>query len=297
MSEGENRWSLIREFLKAYWWAILIILAVPILLNFIVLIPAFLPIVGGSVEWLSFHGSYIGSVIASLITLYVLYKQLQHNHEENERTRQENQAVNEKNRQLQLNILKYEQEKQWLQEMRTACVNNICSYSNNDVMEICNSFHFYSDIKIILSKIKALMDRLAQTDTAVGFLMPITDIDKSSKDFDRHRQTAYASYMRMIKDIQTLANFINNDYKTIQSKLIMPDFKLSSDVKQSVETMIITPRISNIDDINTNLALVAIQRSSASGVIFEDMRNASLNYLKQQEERINKILTDNNGTR
>ena len=101
----------------------------------------------------------------------------------------------------------------------------------------------------------------------------------------------------MIKDIQTLANFINNDYKTIQSKLIMPDFKLSSDVKQSVETMIITPRISNIDDINTNLALVAIQRSSASGVIFEDMRNASLNYLKQQEERINKILTDNNGTR
>ena len=83
MSEGENRWSLIREFLKAYWWAILIILAVPILLNFIVLIPAFLPIVGGSVERLSFHGSYIGSVIASLITLYVLYKQLQHNHEEN----------------------------------------------------------------------------------------------------------------------------------------------------------------------------------------------------------------------
>lgn len=297
MNEPQKKQNLFWTFLKAYWWAILMVLIAPVLLNFIILMPAFSSIVGTETDWLSFHGSYIGSVIASLITLYVLYKQLQHNHEENERTRRENQAVNEKNRQLQLNILKYEQEKQWLQEMRTACVNNICSYSNNDVMEICNSFHFSPDIKIILPKIKALMDRLAQTDTAVGFLTPITNIDKSSTDFNGHRETAYASYMRMIKDIQTLANFINNDYKTIQSKLLMPDFELSSDVKKSVEIMIIIPRISNVNDINTNLALIAIQRSSASGVIFEDMRNASLNYLKQQEERINKILTDNNGTK
>lgn len=297
MNGPQKKQNLFWMFLKAYWWAILIILVVPVLLNYIVLIPAFAPIVGDSSDWLSFHGDYIGAVIASLITLYVLYKQLQHNHEENEKTRRENQAVNEKNRQLQLNILKYEQEKQWLQEMRTACVNNICSYNNNDVMEICNSFHFSPDIKIILPKIKALMDRLVQTDTAVGFLMSITNIDKSSTDFNGHRETAYTSYMRMIKDIQTLANFINNDYKTIQSKLLMPNFELSSDVKKSVEIMIIIPRISNVNDINTNLALIAIQRSSASGVIFEDMRNASLNYLKQQEERINKILTDNDGTR
>ena len=47
-------------------------------------------------DWLSFYGSYIGLVIASLITLYVLYKQLQHNHEDNEKTRRDNQAVNEK---------------------------------------------------------------------------------------------------------------------------------------------------------------------------------------------------------
>lgn len=297
MSKKKNRWNLIREFLKAYWWTILIILVVPVLLNFIILMPAFSPIIGKDTDWLSFHGSYIGSVIASLITLYVLYKQLQHNHEENEKTRQENQTVNEKNRQLQLNILKYEQEKQWLQEMRTACVNNICSYSNNDVMEICNSFHFYPNIKIILSKIKALMDRLAQTDTAVGVLMPITNIDKSTMDFNGHRETEYTRYMRMIKDIQTLANFINSDYEKIQSMLRMSDFELSSDVKKSVETMSISPRISNINDINTHLALIAIQRSKASEAIFENIRSESMQYLKQQEERINKILSEEHGTR
>ncbi len=65
--------------------AILIRLGAPVLLNFIIFIPAFSPIVGGSPDWLSFYGSYIGLVIVSLITLYVLYKQLQHNHEDNEK--------------------------------------------------------------------------------------------------------------------------------------------------------------------------------------------------------------------
>lgn len=297
MSERKNRLNLIGVFLKAYWWVILIILIVPILLNFIIMIPAFSSIVGEDTDWLSFHGSYIGSVITSLITLYVLYKQLQHNHEENENTRHENQTLNEKKRQLQLKILRYEQEKQWLQEMRMACVNNTCSYNHNDVLEVCNYFQFSQNFNIILSKIKALMDRLAQTDTAVGFLMPMTNIDKFGEDFNTSKKTAYERYMQIIKDLQILAVFINNDYQIIQMTLSMSDFELSPKVKQFVETKIITPRLSNIEVINTELVSIAIQRSYVSKDIFEDMRDASLKYLKQQEERINKILTDTDGTR
>ena len=87
---------MFKAFLKEYWWAILIRLGAPVLLNFIIFIPAFSQIVGGSSDWLSFYARYIGLVIASLITLYVLYKQLQHNHEDNEKTRRDNKAVNEK---------------------------------------------------------------------------------------------------------------------------------------------------------------------------------------------------------
>ena len=172
MSEQKNKWDLFKAFLKAYWWAILIILITPVLLNFIILSPVFLTIIGGSSEWLSFHGSYIGSVIASMITLYVLYKQPKHNHEENEKTRIENQAVNENNRQLQLNILKYEQEKQWLQEMRLACVNNIDSYNLNDIREICTAFTFH-DYEYISPKIKNIIDKLDYTDTTIYSLFPI----------------------------------------------------------------------------------------------------------------------------
>lgn len=296
MNEPQKKPNLLCTFLKAYWWAILIILAVPILLNFIVLIPAFLPIVGGSVEWLSFHGSYIGSVIASLITLYVLYKQLQHNHEENEKTRRENQVVNEKNRQLQLDLLKYEQEKQWLQEMRTACVNNVCSYNNNDVQEICIAFSFHPNLEYILSKVKVVMNRLAQTDTTIGFLMFKIDSDSWSLKFDKEKEKLYKEYIQIIKDIQTLANFINQNVHNIQIGLLVSS-NLSTDVKTSVETMIIIPQLSNVDDINSRLAMIAIQRSAAASVIYESIRTASFNYLKKQQERINKILTEEHGTR
>lgn len=292
MNEPQKKPNLLCTFLKAYWWAILIILAVPISLNFIVLIPAFLPIVGGSVEWLSFHGSYIGSIIASLITLYVLYKQLQHNHEENERTRQENQIVNEKNRQLQLKILSYEQETQWLQEMRSACINNIDSYNVNDIREICTAFTFH-DYEYISPKIKNIIDKLDYTDTTICSLLPIAG-DKYTQTFDEQRQRAYKEYMLMIQDIGILAIFLNKDYETIQVGL--PFAHLSSKVKTNVNVQIVVPGLDK-KYINAQLASIALNRLSGERDIYESIRTASFNYLKKQQERINKILTEEHGTR
>lgn len=292
MNEPQKKPNLLCTFLKAYWWAILIILAVPISLNFIVLIPAFLPIVGGSVEWLSFHGSYIGSIIASLITLYVLYKQLQHNHEENERTRQENQIVNEKNRQLQLKILSYEQETQWLQEMRSACINNIDSYNVNDIREICTAFTFH-DYEYISPKIKNIIDKLDYTDTTICSLLPIAG-DKYTQTFDEQRQRAYKEYMLMIQDIGILAIFLNKDYETIQVGL--PFAHLSSKVKTNVNVQIVVPGLDK-KYINARLASIALNRLSGERDIYESIRTASFNYLKKQQERINKILTEEHGTR
>lgn len=292
MNEPQKKPNLLCTFLKAYWWAILIILTVPILLNFIVLIPAFLPIVGGSVEWLSFHGSYIGSIIASLITLYVLYKQLQHNHEENERTRQENQIVNEKNRQLQLKILSYEQETQWLQEMRSACINNIDSYNVNDIREICTAFTFH-DYEYISPKIKNIIDKLDYTDTTICSLLPIAG-DKYTQTFDEQRQRAYKEYMLMIQDIGILAIFLNKDYETIQVGL--PFAHLSSKVKTNVNVQIVVPGLDK-KYINAQLASIALNRLSGERDIYESIRTASFNYLKKQQERINKILTEEHGTR
>lgn len=287
MNEPQKKQNLFWTFLKAYWWAISIILIAPVLLNFIILIPAFSPVVGGSLDWLSFHGSYIGSVIASLITLYVLYKQLQNNHEENEKTRRENQAVNEKNRQLQLKILKYEQETQWLQEMRSACINNINSYNVNDIREICNAFLFH-DYEYISPKIKDVIDKLDYTDTTICSMLPIAD-DECTHTFDEQRQRAYKEYMLMIQDIGILAIFLNKGYEAIQKGL--PFANLPSNVKTEVYAQIIIPQLDK-KDANARLAAIALHRLSTEKGIYVRMRTVSFCYLKNQQERINKILIE-----
>lgn len=91
----------------------------------------------------------------------------------------------------------------------------------------------------------------------------------------------------MVEEIQTLANFINNDYPTIQSMLENPTSPLSSDTKQIITNEIVAY---HVNDVNTHLACIAIRRASDSESIFEEMRRASMKYLKMQETRINKIL-------
>ena len=98
------------NFLKKYWYWVLLILLAPIAINFILLIPVFLPIAGDDKTWLAFWGSYSSALITSMITLFVLYRQLMQNQKENEENRKTNKEENEKNRQLQLRVLKHQQE-------------------------------------------------------------------------------------------------------------------------------------------------------------------------------------------
>lgn len=67
------------DFLKKYWWWIIIaFIAIPIILNAILLIPAFTPIVGDNTVWLSFFGSLIGA-LASFVMIFFTAKTLEHN--------------------------------------------------------------------------------------------------------------------------------------------------------------------------------------------------------------------------
>lgn len=284
----KNKRALLKVFLKAYWWAILIVLFAPVLLNFIILIPAFSPVVGKDTDWLSFHGSYIGSVIASLITLYVLYKQLQHNHEENERTRRDNQAINEKNRQLQLNILKYEQQRQWLLESKTSLINNVHAYNHNDVREVCHAIMFHHEKEDISSKIKALIDRIDQCDMAVRLLISIDD--KNSQDFNSIRRQSYDEYIHIIKDIQQLTWFVNQGYLTISVALMSMPYP--DTLREEIQKKIIVPNISDPKAVNIKLSEIALGRADETLRIYKSIWDATFKYIHQQNIDIEQILTE-----
>lgn len=67
------------DYLRKYWWYFVIgFIIVPIILNIILLIPAFTPIVGDNTVWLSFFGSLIGA-LASFVMIFFTAKTLEQN--------------------------------------------------------------------------------------------------------------------------------------------------------------------------------------------------------------------------
>ena len=61
--------------MKKYWWIALVILLMPIALNFILLTPSFTAIVGDEIAWLSFWGGYLGAIISTAAAFIILYIQ------------------------------------------------------------------------------------------------------------------------------------------------------------------------------------------------------------------------------
>ena len=73
---------MIKKILKKYWViSLMIALLTPIILNFILLIPAFTNIVGTETDWLEFWGTYL-SAIASFAMVFITWKTLEQNREQ-----------------------------------------------------------------------------------------------------------------------------------------------------------------------------------------------------------------------
>lgn len=89
---------------KLDWFILVILLISPILINYIVLGVSVGATINGSIDgWLGYYGTLIGSII----TMFVLY-----------RTRTWNKDDNEDTRKTQNNILKYQVKQVWLEGLR-----------------------------------------------------------------------------------------------------------------------------------------------------------------------------------
>lgn len=136
-----------RDFFKRYWLIMLLLIICPVAVNYIVIIPNFLPIVGDSGEWLTFFGSFIGSAIMAGITLYVLQEQLQQNQDENRQNRDDNRTENESNRLQSQKFRLQEIELKWFDDLKQVCSKLYSAFSSNEVViasdldPLSDSFH------------------------------------------------------------------------------------------------------------------------------------------------------------
>lgn len=190
---------MIIKFLKKYWWVILAVVLAPLIINVLILWPAFFCFVGEDTDWLGFWGAYIGTILSSVIAFYVLHKQLEQNHTEN---------CN--NRELQISILEYQTKSQWLIELKSKMVDFYNAFSQNDITMLGDCFESYDKKEYINKEIKRISDKMKNADFAKGLLFP-KDIDHNESKFLVRLHGYEDEFNALLEDLNWLAILFGND--------------------------------------------------------------------------------------
>ncbi len=261
--------SLLRN--KWIWFILGVIILIPLILNWILDLPALYSIVGDDEVWLSFWGSYIGSIFSSLMAVFILYKQLNQNHEENKT-----------NRKLQLTIFAYQRQKEWLNKMREACIKNVFSYDTNEIVEVLNIMLFDKYKAFSLTK-KYLAD-LAKTDTCVAFLGNENTSFRSV--FHSQRKNIFKEYSQLIEDIKlVVASLMNSDNKSFEDYcLYIKKNDASETFVNAIRKHVINNKLS--DDVNLSQA-AAYYIDKCCPNYLEKIRKITQEYLNQENKRLN----------
>jgi len=174
-----------------------------------------------SSSWLSFWGGYIGSIISALIAMFILWKQLnqnhdeseknrQQNHDESEKNRQQNHDESEKNRELQLAILKHGQEKARLSELKKALANYMSSFNYLEIDRVAdnmiNGKYDQEDYKCLTN----LLSDVNEKKTILGMLFPENLEPDFLKKYDFAFDKLYVIYTFTITDVTAFFSFIKN---------------------------------------------------------------------------------------
>lgn len=270
-----------KDFLKKYWWCVIIIVFAPIVINYLLLIPTIGPVVGDDVHWLSFWGSYLAALIPTVGAFMILYIQRRDSLGENEKRRKEN----DENRNLQINILKYQQEMQWLNEKRDILIDCVMSLSRDNLIELSNKMQTQ---QFILLDIKHLLERLVRNDSRIGFMRVSTKTQEYNK-FDTIRKNAYEAYREALLDIQEIAIlFLTTDY-TIRYSLL----------ESHRQKGLISPRLNSIFSQYIPERIVLFQQNPAdlANKIIDSLpdlmvitRDSALEYVRAEEKRITQLI-------
>lgn len=161
------------RYIKEYFIQLLLIIVTPLIINTLMVQPMLFPITGDSSSWLSFWGSYIGAVLSSAIALYILYKQYQQNHTENIA-----------NRNLQLSVIRYNQELDKLRDLRTALVDFQASFDYMEITNIASKFidgHFSEEER---ARLKYLVRDIDEKGFKATLLLDLMSSSNSVNEFN-----------------------------------------------------------------------------------------------------------------
>ena len=287
-------------YIKKYAIQLLLIIVTPLIINILMIQPILFPITGDSSSWLDFWGSYIGAVLSSAIAIYILYKQNLQNHIENI-----------SNRNIQLSVIKYNQELDKLRDLRTALVAFRASFDYIEITNIAYKFvdgHFGEEERMRLNYLVRDIDEKELNVTLLIDLMPKSD---SIKKFNSIYNKLYNSYGLILGDFSSFLDLMQDLPQTKAEKRTYIEERLSvwdTYDKQQKEMVLnkipeFTPQKSISDIIKSHGNYENIEEEASDIVkerLLETIKDSSLkdnlkkciqDILSEEQDRIYAILS------
>ncbi|MBO7200859.1 MAG: hypothetical protein J6V54_05615 [Bacteroidales bacterium] len=273
--------------------AIIIIFSWPLIVNCLYNVETDCEVLHKPQEWTIFWGSYIGSIISAAVAFIILFLQRKDNRAENEINRKEN----EKNRILQLKILEQQQEMQWLNTFRQACIEYISVCSVRNIREIV--YMVKSEPKEAYYLMKTKADEIEKSTLMIKMLWNKKDNNNILKTIteDHNLCVKTANDMFCVIDF-----FIKHQYEYFLSELISSQIyqsKASENLKEIVQ------REKNDEQLKNNGAVGLSSREDDQKILFKivlerfqkyqddnehnNIKTLLFGYIKEQERRINAI--------
>lgn len=290
--------------IKKYWWIALVILLLPITINFVLLIPSFTAVVGDEIAWLSFWGGYLGAIISTAAAFIILYIQRKDNESENEKNRvdnevqnkqnrEENEKLNRANRQLQLNIMKYHQQYHWLDEFRNASLKYSQALNNNNLVLISNMM--WEHPQDAFNIVKQLFDDLDTYHAKFAFTRKQNEESATLAQYIREKAELYRC---SLNDLQWIVLYFKAHAPQFRCKCNFiqylqsyPDKRANTEhilqlAKMQTEQVISGNNLKYFNDIFYTI------NTSVDGFAY-DVQSKLYEYIKQEQNNIDKLLTEN----
>lgn len=278
----------------------LLIIVTPLIINTLMVLPMLFPITGDSSSWLDFWGSYIGALLSSAIALYILYKQNQQNHIENIA-----------NRNLQLSVIKYNQELDKLRDLRTALVDFQASFDYIEITNIASKFidgHFGEEERMRLKHLTLDIDEKGFKATLLLDLMPKSN---SVNKFNLIYNKIYNSYGLILDDFTSFLDLMQDlpQNKAEKKDYIEEQLKYCEIYDKQQKEMVInkipgfTPQKSiseiikshgnyeNIEEEASDIIKERLLETLGDSSLKENLKECIQNILSEEQNRIYAILS------
>lgn len=258
----------------------IIILIIPLIINKVILQPAMFDVVGEGTDWLSFWGAYLGSIISAAVAFIILYIQ-----------KSENEKQNKTNRQLQFNILKYQQEQSYLNDFIVISSKLIAIINPLEIKTICKNLRPDNVIQIE-NEILTYLNKITRLE--LEFYLNLSETDNKQKKLGSNVKEIVSKFANALIEIQHFLTIIEAspipvNYYTLKKIVLEPK---NSKISEYFKECIINYEPNETDNLRLEYLWEGIISSILDTVAKEsdNLYKIINDFVSVERNRINNIL-------